>query len=95
MQAHQVHVSGNAVRLAPREFALVTCSRKPRVVSAAEIAAVIGDDQHVVGPVMVRKYVQNLRRKLSEARPGQPAVLETVRGLGYRLVDDQDRHENI
>ena len=55
----------------------------------------IGDDQHVVDPVRVRKYVQNLRRKLSETRPGQPAVLETVRGLGYRLVDDKDRHENI
>jgi DNA-binding response OmpR family regulator len=97
VQAHQVRVSGNTVHLTPREFALVKylLAQAPRVVSAAEIAAVIGDDQHVVGPVMVRKYVQNLRRKLSEARPGQPAVLETVRGLGYRLVDDQDRHENI
>jgi DNA-binding response OmpR family regulator len=96
VQAHQVHVSGNAVHLAPREFALVQylLEQAPRVVSAAEIAAVIGDDHHIVGPVRVRKYVQNLRRKLSEARPGQPAVLETVRGLGYRLVDNQDRHEN-
>ena len=95
VQAHRVQVSGNAVRLAPREFALVQylLEQAPRVISAAEIAAVIGDDQHVVGPVRVRKYVQTLRRKLSEARPGQPAVLETVRGLGYRLVDNQDRHE--
>ncbi|MET0559616.1 MAG: response regulator transcription factor [Solirubrobacterales bacterium] len=96
VQAHQVHVSGHAVHLAPREFALVQylLEQAPRVVSAAEIATVIGDDHHIVGPVRVRKYVQNLRRKLSEARPGQPAVLETVRGLGYRLVDNQDRHEN-
>ena len=88
-QAHQVHVSGNEVHLAPREFALVRylLAQAPRVVSAEEIAAVIGDD-HVVDPVRVRKYVQNMRRKLSEARPGQPAVLETVRGLGYRLVDN-------
>ncbi len=49
----------------------------------------------MVDPVRVRKYVQNLRRKLSEAGPGQPVALETVRGLGYRLVDDQNRHENI
>jgi DNA-binding response OmpR family regulator len=90
-QAHQVHVSGNEVHLAPREFALVRylLAQAPRVVSAEEIAGVIGDD-HVVDPVRVRKYVQNLRRKLSEARPGQPVVLETVRGLGYRLVDNQD-----
>jgi len=88
-QAHQVRVEGVAVHLAPREFALVEylLGQAPRLVSAAEIATVIGDDQHVVGPVRVRKYVQNLRHKLSEARPGQPAILENVRGLGYRLVD--------
>ena len=97
VQAHPGACVGQRSRLAPREFALVKylLAQAPRVVSAAEIAAVIGDDQHVVGPVRVRKYVQNLRRKLSEARPGQPAVLETVRGLGYRLIDDQDRHEHI
>jgi len=88
-QAHQVRVSGTAVHLAPREFALVKylMAEAPRVVSAAEIAAVIGANQPA-GPVRVRKYVQNLRRKLSETRPGQPAVLENVRGLGYRLVDN-------
>jgi DNA-binding response OmpR family regulator len=36
-----------------------------------------------------------LRRKLSENQSGRPPILETVRGLGYRLVDDQDRYENI
>lgn len=89
VQAHQVRVAGTAVRLTPREFELVKylLAQAPRVVSAAEIAAVVGDEQHLVGPVRVRKYVQNLRRKLGETRPGQPAVLETVRGLGYRLVD--------
>ena len=89
VQAHQVRVAGTAVRLTPREFELVKylLAQAPRVVSAAEIAAVVGDDQHLVGPVRVRKYVQNLRRKLGETRPGQPAVLETVRGLGYRLGD--------
>jgi DNA-binding response OmpR family regulator len=89
VQAHQVHVSGEAVHLAPREFAVVQylLAEAPRVVSATEIAAVIGDEQKVISPVRVRKYVQNLRRKLGETQPGQPAVLETVRGLGYRLVD--------
>ena len=89
VQGHQVRVAGTAVRLTPREFELVKylLTQAPRVVSAAEIAAVVGDDQHLVDPVRVRKYVQNLRRKLGGTRPGQPAVLETVRGLGYRLVD--------
>jgi DNA-binding response OmpR family regulator len=86
VQAHRVRVSGREVHLAPREFALVQylLAEAPRLISAAEIAAVIGVNQ-LAGPVRVRKYVQNLRRKLTE--PGQPAVLENVRGLGYRLVD--------
>lgn len=97
VKAHEVRVSGKAVHLAPREFAIVEylLTEAPRVVAAAEIAAVIGDDQHVVAPMRVRKYVQNLRRKLGETRPGQPALLETVRGLGYRLINHEDRYENI
>jgi DNA-binding response OmpR family regulator len=90
LQAHTVQVSGTAVHLSPRELALVAylLAEAPRVVSAVEIAAVIGADHQEVSPIRIRKYVQNVRRKLSGARPGQPAVLETVRGLGYRLVDN-------
>jgi DNA-binding response OmpR family regulator len=86
VQAHRVRVSGREIRLAPREFALVQylLAEAPRLVSAQEIAAVIGVNQ-LAGPVRVRKYVQNLRRKLTGT--AQPAVLENVRGLGYRLVD--------
>jgi DNA-binding response OmpR family regulator len=96
VQAHQVRVAGTTVHLAPREFALVEylLAEAPRLVTWAEIAAVIGDGQRVVSPVRVRKYVQNLRRKLTET--GQPTVLENVRGLGYRLVDTRTtaRDEN-
>lgn len=47
----------------------------------------IGYDEQLDGLVRARKYVEKLRRKLNEARSGQPAVLETVRGLGYRVID--------
>jgi DNA-binding response OmpR family regulator len=88
-QVHQVRVSGRVVRLSPREFALVEylLAESPRVVSVSEIAAVIGYDEQLDGPVRARKYVEKLRRKLNEARTGEPAVLETVRGLGYRVID--------
>jgi DNA-binding response OmpR family regulator len=88
-QAHQVRVSGRVVRLSPREFALVgyLLAEAPRVVSVSEIAAVVGYDQQLDGLVKARKYVEKLRRKLNEARTGEPAVLETVRGLGYRVID--------
>jgi DNA-binding response OmpR family regulator len=89
-QAHQVRVSGTVVRLAPREFTLVEylLAEAPRVVSVAEIAAIVGYNEQVDGAVRARKYVEKLRRKLNEGRTGQPAVLETVRGLGYRLIDN-------
>jgi DNA-binding response OmpR family regulator len=88
-QAHQVRVWGRVVRLVPREFALVEylLAEAPRVVSVAEIAAVLGYNKQADGSAKARKYVEKLRRTLNEARPGQPPVLETVRGLGYRLVD--------
>jgi DNA-binding response OmpR family regulator len=88
-QAHQVRVSGTVVRLSPREFALVAylLAEAPRVVSVSEIAAVIGYGEQGDGLVRARKYVEKLRRKLNQARSGQPAALETVRGLGYRVVD--------
>ena len=88
-QAHEVRVSGRVVRLSPREFALLKylLAEAPRVVPVAEIAAVIGYGEQVDGSVRARKYVEKLRRKLGEAATRQPAVLETVRGLGYRLID--------
>jgi len=88
-QAHQVRVSGRVVRLSLREFALVEylLGEAPRVVSVAEIAAVVGYSGRVDGLVRARKYVEKLRRKLSEAATEQPAILETVRGVGYRLID--------
>jgi DNA-binding response OmpR family regulator len=87
--AHQVRVSGSVVRLSLREFALVEylLAEAPRVVSVAEIAAVIGYDEQVDGLVRARKSVEKLRRKFGEAAAGEPTVLETVRGLGYRLID--------
>jgi DNA-binding response OmpR family regulator len=88
-QAHQVRVSGRVVLLSPREFALVEylLAEAPRIVSVSEIAAVVGYDEQLDGLVRARKYVEKLRRKLNEARTGEPAVLETVRGLGYRVID--------
>jgi hypothetical protein len=38
-----------------------------RLACAAEIAAVIDDDQDVISPVTVRQHVQILQRKLSES----------------------------
>jgi DNA-binding response OmpR family regulator len=73
--------------LTAREFALLTylVRRAGRVVSKTEILAGVWDDAFEGDPNVVEVYVARLRRML--AAPGGPRRIETVRGMGYRLVD--------
>jgi DNA-binding response OmpR family regulator len=87
-QAHQARVSGTVVGLSPREFSILEylVAEAPRVVTTAELAAVDGITEVPAGLQRVRKYVQKLRRKLEPAGPADTPVIETIRGLGYRLT---------
>jgi DNA-binding response OmpR family regulator len=78
----RVTVAGVAVALTPRELGLLEyLLRRPnRVVTKIEILDHVWDAAAEVNPNAVEVYVGYLRRKL-----GRP-VVETVRGLGYRLT---------
>ena len=73
------------VPLTAREFALLTflVRRAGRVVSKQQILAGVWDDAFEGDPNVVEVYVARLRRKLDGA--GGPRLIETVRGMGYRL----------
>ena len=75
------------VPLTAREFALLTylVRRAGRVVSKHEILDGVWDDAFEGDPNVVEVYVARLRRKLGE--PDGTRRIETVRGMGYRLVD--------
>jgi DNA-binding response OmpR family regulator len=75
---------GGEVRLTAREFALLTylVRRAGRVVSKGEILAGVWDDAFEGDPNVVEVYVARLRRKLGDGS----ARIETVRGMGYRLL---------
>ncbi|HET7727827.1 MAG TPA: response regulator transcription factor [Candidatus Limnocylindrales bacterium] len=81
-------VDGRRVKLTRTEFDLLALlARAPGVVMdrAAMLAAVWGagyDDGHLVDV-----HVANLRRKLGDD-PDRPRFVETVRGIGFRLVVD-------
>lgn len=82
--AHEVVLPAGAVHLTPREYAVIARLAKDfrRVVSRSMLVAacaVMGSSIDLRG---VDVIVTKLRRKLGEAA----AHLETVRGLGYRLV---------
>jgi DNA-binding response OmpR family regulator len=82
LRAHRVSVSGHEVALTPKEFDILEClSADPgRVVSRQEILESAWD-AHWYGPSRVLDvHIAALRRKL-----GQPGLIETVYGRGFRL----------
>ncbi len=83
----EVTRAGEGLRLTPREFALlVALARTPgRVFTRQELRdRAFGSDSEALDRT-VDAHVMNLRRKL-EPHPAAPIYLETVFGVGYRLV---------
>ncbi|HTR70826.1 MAG TPA: response regulator transcription factor [Mycobacteriales bacterium] len=79
--------AGRRIDLAPREWALLELfMRQPtRVFSRAHILSSVWDYGSDPGTNVVDVYVGYLRRKLNV--DGLPALIHTVRGAGYRLVE--------
>lgn len=85
LRTHRVVVSGVEVALTPKEYdLLVFLAEDPGAVrTRTEIVEEVWDP-HWYGPTKTLDvHVASLRRKL-----GQPALIETVRGVGFRLAID-------
>jgi DNA-binding response OmpR family regulator len=78
---------GEAVRLPDREAELLAYLMRHagRVCSREEILAAVWGYDHDPGTNVVQVYVGYLRRRLG--RPDSPVPIETVRSVGYRLVE--------
>ncbi|MGC0417585.1 response regulator transcription factor [Embleya sp. AB8] len=85
----RVEREGREVRLTPREFALLAFLMRNAgdVVTKAEILANVWDAYYAGAPNVVEVYIGYLRRKLDQ--PFDRASIETVRGIGYRIVDER------
>jgi DNA-binding response OmpR family regulator len=85
---HTVTRGGKQVELTPREFALLEylMTRREEVVSKSDILAHVWDAHYDGDPNVVEVYVGYLRRKIDA--PFGRRSLQTVRGVGYRLVND-------
>jgi two-component system OmpR family response regulator len=79
---HQVQVAEEPVALTPREYTVLEYFlRNPhRVVSKTELLDHVWDAAEDTDPNAVEVYIGYLRRKLGRN------VLQTVRGVGYRLA---------
>jgi len=79
--AAEVSVNGMTVELTPREFRMLTAlvEHAGQVLSRDQLLELVWGDPGSVTSDQVKLYVGYLRRKL-----GDPDLIETVRGFGYR-----------
>ncbi|MDQ3554727.1 MAG: response regulator transcription factor, partial [Chloroflexota bacterium] len=85
LMSRRVERDGRNHELAPREFALLQfLMRHPRqVLSRQQILAAVWEYDFDPGSNVIDVYVRYLRRKID--RPGEPSLITTVRGAGYRF----------
>lgn len=83
VRTRRASVDGRTVELTAREFSLLeTFMRHPdQVLSREQLLSHVWGYDFDPGSNVVEVYVRALRKKLGEA------VIETVRGMGYRLHD--------
>jgi DNA-binding response OmpR family regulator len=77
---------GTQVELTSREFSLLELfmSNAGRVLTRTLIAEKVWDAPYDIETNLIDVYVRRLRQKFE--RPGEPALIRTVRGSGYQLV---------
>ncbi len=87
---HRVWRGEDAVGLTPRQFSLLEClMRHPdEVLAKPTILGHVWDFAYDGHPNIVEVYVRQLRQRIDE--PFGRASLRTVRGVGYRVVDDRE-----
>ncbi len=76
---------GAVLELTPREFAVLRylMSQAGTTVSKQELLDHVWGDNDAADFNVVQVYVSSLRRKVDRA--GEPSLIETVRGVGYRM----------
>ncbi len=91
-ERREVRVRGQLVHLTPTEWALLTslASAPGRVYSRSELINRTRGYEFEGYERTTDSHVKNLRRKI-ESDPGDPVIVETVLGGGYRLGLVRDR----
>ena len=91
LSAHTVTVDGNPVHLAAKEFELLVlfCKYPNRVFTSRQIFDNLWNTYGLEDDVRtVMVHISNLRKKI-EINPEKPKYIQTVRGVGYKLVSDK------
>jgi two-component system catabolic regulation response regulator CreB len=87
-RTRRAHVAGHPLELTRVEFDLLASllENPGRVYTRPELIDRVWGDGFAISDRTVDSHVKSLRRKVSEAG-GEPSLIETVRGVGYRVGD--------
>lgn len=90
-EKHTVNVQGRPVNLTTSEYKLLHAlmSAPGRVFSRDELLGVFYQHGEAVIDRVIDVHIGKLRQKI-EADPATPRYIQTVRGFGYKLVDESD-----
>jgi DNA-binding response OmpR family regulator len=85
--AHRVTIAGRVVELTPREFEVlcILASEAGHVFGHTELAERLGRAS-LASHSGLRVMIGRVRRKIERSSPGPDPMLETVRGIGYRIA---------
>jgi DNA-binding response OmpR family regulator len=84
----RAHVKGQKVELTRVEFDLLACmlAAPGRVFTRAQLIDRVWGDGFAITDRTIDSHVKGLRKKVTEAG-GDAGLIETVRGVGYRVTD--------
>ncbi len=89
LMSHEVMRGGTSIELAQKEFALLVYLMRSvgRVMTRTQILEQVWEYQFDPGTNIVDSYIARLRRKIDDGF--EPALIETLRGVGYRLKNPE------
>ena len=87
---HEASVNGDPVNFTPREFDLLTMflERRGRLLTRDFLITELWGHDYFGDSKTLDVHVRRVRQKI-EPEPANPRFLVTVRGLGYRYLDDR------
>jgi two-component system, OmpR family, response regulator RegX3 len=90
IDAHQTRVDGEPVDLRPKEFELLESlmRRRNRLAPRHTLIDEVWGPSYFGDTKTLDVHIKRLRQKL-EPDPSHPRLIVTVRGLGYKFVDEQ------
>ncbi|CAN5195814.1 response regulator transcription factor [soil metagenome] len=91
ISAHRATVRGDAVKLTPKEFALLAFLMRNdgKVLTHRQILSAVWGPAHVEDLQYLRVLIGQLRQKV-ESDPANPDLIQTEASIGYRLAAERN-----